>query len=98
MDDILTKLYFGELRPREQEDEKSAAFRGIARKYDEADQQFQKGLTESQRSEYEQVKNTKYEYDLLYNEMDFRKGFQLGMQLAVAGLNEDKLKEYLKTE
>ena len=66
--------------------------------YSNARQAFKEKLPRELVSEFEKLKDYEDDYGNESDFITFRKGFQLGMQLAVAGLEKDRLNEALKEE
>ena len=93
MEDVLKDPYFGEIRPCDQLDLQEESFKQAGAAYDEAEKRFIAGLTEEQKEAFEQLKYIKNDFDREYDVLNFKKGFQLGMQLTVAGLEKDRLEE-----
>lgn len=86
MDDILRQLYYGKLTPDGQLDISGKAYKKTAAAYDKAETEFREKLNEEQKKEFEQLKYIKNDNDREYDYLNFQKGFQLGMQLTLAGL------------
>ena len=98
MKDVLRELYNGEIYPAEQIEIETAKYRAAATAYSNARQAFKEKLPRELVSEFEKLKDYEDDYG---NESDFitcRKSVQPGMQLAVAGLEKDRLDEVLKEE
>ena len=86
MEDILKQLYHGEIAPDEQIDISGEDFKRTAAAYNKAAEKFCKSLNEEQKQEFEQLKYIKNNNDCEYDLLNFKRGFQLGMQLTLAGL------------
>ncbi len=96
MNDVLRELYNGEIYQAEEIDVESKEYRAAAREYEDARKAFKEKLPQELTGEFEKLKDYEGGYG---NECDiaaFRKGFQLGMQLAIAGLDKDRLAELIK--
>ena len=93
MKDVLRELYNGEIYPAEQIEIETAETA-----YSDARQAFKDKLPRELVSEFEKLKDYEDDYGNESDFITFRKGFQLGMQLAVAGLEKDRLNEALKEE
>ncbi len=93
MNDILERLYYGEVNPSDELNIRRESFREAGRIYDEAEQRFASSLTSSQLEEFEKLKYIKNYYDREYDILNFQKGFQLGMQLILTGLEQKVLEE-----
>ena len=98
MKDVLRELYNGEIYPAEQIEIETAEYRAAATAYSNARQAFKEKLPRELVSEFEKLKDYEDDYGNESDFITFRKGFQLGMQLAVAGLEKDRLNEALKEE
>ena len=84
--------------PAEQIEIETAKYRAAATAYSNARQAFKEKLPRELVSEFEKLKDYEDDYGNESDFITFRKGFQLGMQLAVAGLEKDRLDEALKEE
>lgn len=96
MNDVLRELYNGEIYPAEGIDVESKEYRAAAQEYEDARKAFKEKLPQELADEFEKLKDCEDGYG---NECDiaaFRKGFQLGMQLTVAGLDKGRLAELIK--
>ena len=98
MKDVLRELYNGEIYPAEQIEIETAEYRAAATAYSNARQAFKEKLPRELVSEFEKLKDYEDDYGNESDFITFRKGFQLGMQPAVAGLEKDRLDEALKEE
>ncbi len=92
MAEILKQLYLGLIEPEEQLDISDKEFKRITAAYDDAVQKFCETLNETQKAQFEQIKYIKNENDREYDVLNFKKGFQLGMQLTLAGLEIPHIK------
>lgn len=96
MNDVLRELYNGEIYPAEGIGVASKEYRAAAQKYEDTRKAFKEKLPAALADEFEKLKDCEDGYG---NECDiaaFRKGFQLGMQLAVAGLEKGGLAELIR--
>ena len=96
MSDVLRELFNGEIYPAEEIDIESEEYRAAAQEYEDARKAFKEKLPQVLTDEFEKLKDFEDGYG---NECDiaaFRRGFQLGMQLAVAGLDKDRLTELIQ--
>lgn len=91
MNDILRELYNGEVYPAEQLKTEGESFQAASHKYNEAKQEFRRGLNEAQLLQFDDLEILENQYGREYDMLNFRKGFQLGMQLTMAGLEKDRL-------
>ena len=96
MNDILRELYNGEVYPAEQIETEDESFQAIMKKYNTAKQEFKKDLNKSQLQQFGDLEILENKYGREYDMLNFRKGFQLGMQLTMAGLEKDRLDGLLK--
>lgn len=93
MADILRELYHGTVYPAEQLEVKTESFIQAGIAYDEAMQKFKNSLTAEQSTEHERLECLRNDYEQEYDFLNFRKGFQLGMQLTAAGLDKALTKD-----
>lgn len=93
MKNILRELYNGEIYPAEQIEIETAEYRAAAAAYSDARQAFEEKLPRALVSEFEKLKDYEDDYGSESDVITFRKGFQLGMQLTMAGLEKDRLEE-----
>ena len=98
MIDILRELYNGEVYPAEQIETKDESFQAALQRYNDAKQEFRKVLNTAQQQQFDDLDNLENESGREYDMLNFRKGFQLGMQLTMAGLEKDRLDGLLKQE
>lgn len=86
MEDILKQLCAGEITPDGQIDTSGKDFKSTAKAYDKVETEFFKNLSSEQQEAFEQLKRVKYANDREYELLYFKRGFQLGMQMTLAGL------------
>lgn len=87
MNDVLRELYNGEIYPAVEIDVESKEYRAAAQEYEDARKAFKEKLPEDLTSEFEKLKDYEDGYKSECDITAFRKGFQLGMQLAVEGFD-----------
>lgn len=92
MEDILKQFYDGEIFPAEQIDLMDKDFQSKNTAYHQAITEFCKTLNQMQKEAFEKLQNIQNENDFAYNILHFKKGFQLGMQLTLAGLEIPHIK------
>ena len=92
MKDILKQLYYGEIVPDEQLDIVDDEFKDITAEYYKAASKFCNSLKKKKKEEFEQLDNLRDDHDREYDFLNFKKGFQLGMQLTLAGLEIPHIK------
>lgn len=85
MCDILREFFEGRIYPAEQIEMGSKEFRKLRIEHGTAKERFRETLSEAQLEKLEQLETTKVYIDSENDLFIFKKGFQLGMQLTLAG-------------
>ena len=96
MSDILRELFNGEIYPAEEIDIESEEYRAAVQEYEGARKAFKEKLPQELTDEFEKLKDFEDGYGTECDIAAFRRGFQLGMQLAVAGLDKDRLTDLIQ--
>lgn len=91
-DEILRQLYEGEIYPCEQMEISSEESRIQMKLHEQMVQDFKEKLTERQRQEFKKIQTARDDIENEYDTINFIKGFQLGMQLTLAGLEIPHIK------
>ena len=88
MKDIVHKLFDGEIVPDEMERLNSEEYKEQDKKYRSCRRSFEQKLPKELTDEYETLVKAEGDYFYEHELNAFRKGFKLGMQLAIEGMNK----------
>ncbi len=85
-DEILRQLYEGELYPCDQIKVSLKEHRERTRSYEQMALRFKEQLTEDQQRQFDELQDLRVLIESEYDIANFIKGFRLGMQITLAGL------------